>query len=61
MFSLHNFSFLTGLMLPMSASLMTATESVVLGMGCFWGAEKRMSGKSSADGRRSATMPKWSG
>ena len=43
MFSYRKFACLAGLVLLMNANLALATESVVLGMGCFWGAEKRMS------------------
>ena len=37
------FTCLAGGVLLMNVNLAVATESIVLGMGCFWGAEKRMS------------------
>ncbi|MBK1630681.1 peptide methionine sulfoxide reductase [Thiohalocapsa halophila] len=35
-------SLLLGLLLTAPLAAMAGTESIVLGMGCFWGAEKRM-------------------
>ena len=40
MFSYRKFACLAGLVLLMNANLALATESVVLGMGCFWGVER---------------------
>jgi len=33
---------LTGLILSAPLQVMAKVDSIVLGMGCFWGAEKRM-------------------